>query len=138
VNLQVSKGVVYELNVISSPYVTNKNIVQLYPSETIYLEAQEINGKLELTPVKQILNRGKTIIISFKQETKNGEHENMNLKIVNPFNRALAYAASVYLMKNNQWINTDVEHVNPSLSSLEVWKDIILSIALTNWRFKDG
>ncbi|MDR2434157.1 MAG: hypothetical protein LBD47_06290 [Treponema sp.] len=54
-----------------SPYIINGNYVQLYPGETLFLEAEFLENKIiKLSVVKEILNENNTIAIEFNQIKK--------------------------------------------------------------------
>lgn len=86
--------------------------------------------------VKENLNPEKTITISFTQQTDGKKNIGMMLKIDNPFDKKLEYKANMFLMKNNKWVSTNVLPVQPKLSHFETWPDIIVTIALSDWKFK--
>jgi hypothetical protein len=133
--LPVDKQSVYEMDVPASPYILNKNIIQIYPGETIYLEANETQDSMGLTSVKEIKNPEKTITIKCLQSVNKKKHEHIMLKVSNPFNRDLSYSARIFLMKENKWISTDVMPVRARLSAYELWPDVIITMALHDWKF---
>lgn len=66
--LMVDDNNFYQATIEKSPYVLKDNIVQLYPGETLLLEAEVIEDKItKLTAVKNNISPDKTIEISFKQ-----------------------------------------------------------------------
>jgi hypothetical protein len=134
-NLPVDKGSVYEMDVPASPYVQKNSIVQIYPGETIYLEAEERDGNLLLTSVKKIEHPEKTITVTCIQNIKNKKHEGIMLKVDNPFKKDLVYTAMIFPMNANKWLHSNVLPVNAGLSSFELWPDVILTIGLANWKF---
>lgn len=133
-SLPVSKGSVYEMDVAATPYVQKQSIVQVYPGETIYLEAEEKGGKLLLTSVKSIKDPAKTITVVCKQTVKNNKHENVMLQVTNPFNRNLIYTARMFPLAANKWVDTDVLPVDAGLSGFEVWPDVVISFGLSDWQ----
>jgi hypothetical protein len=90
--LPVEKKSVYEVDVAESPFVMNKNIVQIYPGETIYLEAEMVNDSMMLRSVKEIMYPKRTIIITCTQAVNKGKHQSILLKVTNPFDKALSYS----------------------------------------------
>jgi hypothetical protein len=132
--LPVDKNFVYEMDVPESPYVVNRNIVQIYPGETIYLEAETSSDTLVLTSVKEIKYPEKTIVISCTQTVNKGKHERIILKVTNPFDKPLLYSATMFLMKTNKWVQTDVLPVEPKIASFEMWPDIVVTFGLSDWR----
>jgi hypothetical protein len=132
--LPVTKGSVYEMDVAATPYVQNQTIVQIYPGETIYLEAEEKDGKLILSSVKAIKDSTKTISVTCTQSVNKGNHENVMLKVTNPFNRSLTYSARMFHLKANKWLVTNVLPVRPGLTSFEMWPDVIITFGLFDWQ----
>jgi hypothetical protein len=133
--LPVNKNSVYEMDVPSSPFVRNKNIVQIYPGETLFLEATIQDSVIRLTSVKDIKHPEKTITISLVQNATKKTHENMMLKVSNPFDKDLTYAARIFLMEANKWVSTSVLPVRAGISSFEMWPDVIITIGLSDWKF---
>jgi len=133
----VDKSTFYEEEIKSTPYVMPDNTVQLYPNETVYIEVEEDNGNIKsMKAVKDISNPTKTLTISFIQTTNKKVHEQMMLKVINPFKQKLVYKATIYLMKQNKWVVTNVYPVEAELSGFETWPDIITSIGLGQWTFQ--
>ena len=133
----VDKKTFYEEQINETPYVLPDRTVQLYPGETVYIEVEQENGNIKsMTSVKEIKNPSITITITFSQNVKKNVHESTMLKIVNPFTYELIYKAKIFLLRQKKWGNTDVYPVEPGLSAIELWPDIITSIALGDWTFK--
>ena len=127
----------YEQEVESSPYFVKENVLQIYPGEKLFIEV-ELNKK-EITSmkvVKENLKPEKTIEIGFTQNTKNRKNESMMLKVVNPFKRDLEYKAMMFIVGNNQWINTNVLPVKSQLTGYETWSDVIITLVLSEWKLK--
>jgi hypothetical protein len=123
-----------------SPYIINENIIQIYPGETIYMEAIIDNNIVtQLIVVKEIINAEKTIIVKFRQLTKDDNekiHNLMMLEILNPFNMDMEYKADIYLIKHNRWVGTSTIPVRGNLKSYESWPDLIGTIALHDFILK--
>jgi CxxC motif-containing protein len=132
--MPVDKNSVYEMDVPTSAFVQNNNIVQIYPGEKIFLEAKIINDSLRLKSVKEIKNPEKTITVSCTQAVTKGKHENIMLKIENPFDKDLYYSASMYLMRSSKWVPTNVYPVKAKLIAFEMWPDVIITLTLTDWK----
>jgi len=127
----------YNEDIKASSYIYPDNTIQLYVGEAIYVEVELEKKKIKsMKTVKENLNPEKTLVISFTQKTEEKSHKGMTLKIENPFDLTLEYKASMFLMKYNKWYETDVLPIRPNLSAFELWSDIIISIALTEWKFK--
>jgi hypothetical protein len=132
-SLPVKNGSVYEMDVPASPFVQQDNLIQIYPGETLYLEAEENDSHLKLTSVKKIENPEKTITVRCFQNKEHGEHQGMFLEIRNPFKKDLVYSARMLLM-NKKWVDTDVLPVSAGLLGIETWPDVVLSFALYDWK----
>ena len=131
----IDKETFYEEALKASSYVYPDNSVQLYPGETVYLEAElEQDSISRLTAVPEIRDSSNTIIVTFMQQTDGNVHRMMLLKIVNPFRNNLSYHAFIYLMKHSKWVKTSTIPVMAGLAAYETWPDIITSIALGGWR----
>lgn len=125
----------FSAQIDNSPYVINNKIIQLYPGEKIYIEADVLdNDSLELKRVESITDPKKTITLEFKQICEGKKHKTMMLYIENPFTRKLHYSANICLLKYGKWITTDVYDVEANLSCYEIWNDLISSIALDNFK----
>ena len=136
--VDVDKNHFYEDKVGGTPYVFPDKTIQIYPGETIYVEVVEENGVVKnMTAVQKIKNPSITLTIAFTQTTKNKVHEMMMLKIENPFPKDLSYNATMFLFKQNRWVNTNVYPVTAKLSAFETWNDIIITLGLGNWKFID-
>jgi hypothetical protein len=127
----------YESEIKSSPYLLPDNSIQIYPGEKIYIELELDNKEIKsIKTVRKNLNPQKTIIISFEQNTSGLNHELMMLEIKNPFKYDLEYKALIYLMEHKKWVSTNVLPVKANLLSYETWPDIIITMALSEWKFK--
>ena len=134
--LAVDEKTSYESEIEPSPFITGQNILQLYPGEDIFLEIDQKDGIiLNMRVVKKNVNLDKTLEISFKQDIDKNQHKAMILQIKNPFKMTLKYSAKMLLLKDSKWVDTDVMPVREKLSSFETWPDIIISLALDDWKF---
>lgn len=133
-SVAVDKSTVYEEELGATPYVLPNNTVQLYPRETVYIEVEQDNGSIKsLKAVKEMLHPAKTLTISFTQTARKKIHEQMMLKVTNPFKERLVSTATLFLLQQNKWIKTDVYPVEGGLSGFETWPDIVTSIGLGQW-----
>lgn len=133
----VDKKNFYEEDIKESSYIFPDKTIQLYPGETIYVEADEENGVIKnMKVVKEIAIPEKTLSITFTQSAKKKVHELMMLKIQNPFKYNLSYKAKIFLLQNKKWVDTDVIPVHAELMAFETWPDIIISIGLGGWSFE--
>lgn len=125
----------YEEEIKSSPYFVHEHILQIYPSEKLYIEVELKNDSIfSMKTVKENLNPKNTIEIEFLQSVKNRKSEMMILKVKNPFKKKLEYKANMFVVGNKKWINTSIMPVEPNLIGYETWTDVIISLALDNWR----
>jgi hypothetical protein len=119
-------------------YIINDSMIQIFPGEKLFVETEIINNKLtNFRVVNEIKDKSKTLVIDFQQTTKGKVHEQMILTIDNPFNKQLQYKAMMNLMKNKKWVSTSVYPVLPRLKSIEMWSDLITSLALVAFELKD-
>lgn len=133
----VDKKNFYEEDLKESAFVLPDKTIQLYPGEKLYAEVEMADGVVKsITAVKEIKDPSKTLTISFTQTTDGKVHQMMMLKIENPFAGTLVYKARMFLFKQKKWVDTDVYPVMPHLSGIETWQDIIISIALSDWKFE--
>ena len=135
--LPVSEDEFYEQKVMKSPYFVKDNILQLYPGEKLFIEVETNKNKIiSMKSVKENINPQKTIIIEFTQNTKDRKSELMMLKIENPFEKDLEYKAMIFIVGHDKWINTNVYPVKAKLTGYETWSDVIITLALSDWKFK--
>jgi hypothetical protein len=135
--IPVSDSTYYEAAIDASSYVLPDNTIQLYPGETIYVEVELKKKKIvSMKTVKENLHPEKTLEISFSQQTEGNTHQGMMLSVHNPFDMTLEYKATIFLMAYNKWAPTTIMPVYPKISSYELWQDILVTIALSDWTFK--
>ncbi|MBA3900120.1 MAG: hypothetical protein H0X62_07915 [Bacteroidetes bacterium] len=135
--LLVNDSSIYESPVKSSPFILQNNTLQLYPGEKVFIEVKFQNNEVvKMTTVKENLNPSRTLEINFNQITDGKNHKSMMLKVINPFSKDLQYNAHVFLMEYEKWIETTVLPVNAESTSYETWPDIIVTIALSDWKLK--
>jgi hypothetical protein len=127
----------YEQKIISSPYFVKENVLQIYPGEKLFIEAEITKKEItSMKVVKENLNPEKTIEIEFSQTTKDRKSESMMLEIVNPFKKDLEYKAMMFIVGHDKWINTNVFPVKAKLIGYETWSDVIISLVLSDWTIK--
>lgn len=136
-SVAVDKKTVYEEQIKATPYVLPNKAIQLYPGESVFIEIEEQNGLIKtVTAVEKNVHPEKTLIITFTQSTKKKSHELTTLKIQNPFAQDLVYTATIFLLHQHKWVDTNVYPVFAKLTAYETWPDIITSIGLGDWEFK--
>ncbi|MDP9040798.1 MAG: hypothetical protein M3N30_02375 [Bacteroidota bacterium] len=134
-NVAVDNESFYAQDIKEAPYVLPDKTIQLYPGETVYIEVEQENGTIKnLKAVNEIKDSSKTVIISFSQTVKKRVHENMMLKVNNPFPYQLIYEARIFRLVQKKWGVTDVYPVEAGLYGIEIWHEVIISIALSDWK----
>jgi len=127
----------YQTEIAQSPYILPNNTVQIYPGEKLFIETEVLKNKIiTMKSVKEIKYSTKTIVITFTHVDENKVYSRTMLDIENPFRKDLIYEAKMFLMKNNKWVQTNVYPVRSKLSSIEIWPDVIVTMALTGWKLK--
>jgi hypothetical protein len=127
----------YEQEVLKSPYFVKEKIIQIYPSEKIFIEAEvKADSIYSMIVVKENLNPEKTIIVEFTQKVENRKHNGMTLSVKNPFDKTLTYEALMYLNGGTKWISTSIIPISPNLINFELWHDVILSLVLVEWKIE--
>ncbi|MBL3549440.1 MULTISPECIES: hypothetical protein [Chryseobacterium] len=135
--LKVDSVRFYQQEIKKSPYFVKDDILQIYPGEHLFIEAEVKNGKIEtMKVVKDNINPEKTIEIDFSQNTEERKNNGMLLQVKNPFNISLMYDAMMYIVGDTRWIKTSIIPVKPQLQSFEMWNDPIISLVLDNWRLE--
>jgi hypothetical protein len=135
--LAVDNDQFYKMNVEKSNYFVKENILQIYPSEKLNIEVQISNNTISsMKVVKDIINPKTTIQIEFRQNIKNRKSESMMLIVKNPFNKKLIYDAQMYIVGHKKWIQTSIIPIAPNIVGYETWGDIIITLALSKWRFE--
>jgi len=127
----------YEQKVKSSPFFVKENVLQIYPGEKLFIEAEITKKEItSMKVVKENLNPERTIEIEFTQTTKDRKSESMMLEVVNPFKKDLEYKAMMFIVGHDKWINTNVLPVKAKLTGYETWSDVIISLVLSEWTLK--
>jgi sulfate adenylyltransferase subunit 1 (EFTu-like GTPase family) len=127
----------YELEVKSGPYFVADKVLQMYATETIFIEVETKKKEIvSMKTVKENVNPEKTITVALTQTVKDKKSEMMMLKIANPFKYELQYKAQMNIVRHNKWIPTNVYPVKPKLTTFEIWGDVIISLVLSDWLLK--
>jgi hypothetical protein len=136
--LMINDTNAYFSEIQSSPYILPDNSIQIYPGEKIFVEIELVKNEIKsMKTVKENLHPEKTLIISFSEQTHdNNIYSSVILKIVNPFNKQLEYKASIFLEEQRKWVSTSVLPVKAKLSAYETWSDLIVTISLSDLKFK--
>ncbi|RZM30326.1 MAG: hypothetical protein EOO88_01165 [Pedobacter sp.] len=134
--LAVDGKTYYEEQIKAVPYIFPNKSVQVYPGETIYLEVTLNDGEITaMNPVKEIVRPKATLTLQFVQKTEKKKHSLMMLTVENPFPFDLTYEALIFTFSQKKWSKTSIIPVRAGLSGIEMWPDLITSIALGNWKF---
>ncbi|MBR9915280.1 MAG: hypothetical protein GYB32_10725 [Algicola sp.] len=128
----------YQQDVGKSPYFVQDKILQIYPSEKIFIETEVKSDSIySMSVVKENLNPERTIIVEFNQNVKGRIHVGMMLTVKNPFDKSLKYEALMFINGGTEWIPTSIIPIRPNLVSYELWKDVILSLVLVEWQMEE-
>jgi hypothetical protein len=135
--LFVDDSTFYQAHMNTTLYIVKEGIVQVFPDEKLFIEADLLNDSLvNFKVVPEIRNKEKTLTITFIQEHDGKKHTQMRLYLDNPFSKNLEYNARIYLMKQKKWVSTSVLPVLPKIIGNEIWPDIITTIVLDNFHLK--
>jgi hypothetical protein len=127
----------YQQDVAKSPYFVKEKILQIYPSEKIFIETEIKSDTIySMSVVKENLNPEKTIIVEFNQNVNGRMHDGMMLSVKNPFDKTLKYEALMYINGGTEWIPTSIIPIRPNLVNYELWNDVILSLVLLEWKIE--
>lgn len=136
--LLVDKDQFYSSNVDSSYYITPDNHLQIFAGEKLFIEAKAEGSKvILLRKVDKITDSSSTIIFSFTQSAENKKHQMMMLTVQNPFNKVLKYKAKMLMMGFDKWYGTSIMPVEPKISGIEIWNEIITSLNLFDFTVAD-
>ena len=132
IQLHINEKRVYKKSIATSPYIIDNESIQIYPSETINIEATIKNGKIDnLKPVKNVKHPDKTIIVSFQQKLVNNKY-NMVMTIKNPFSQSLIFKSKVSNIKGEKWSKTKRTLVKPYQTIIKSWDKASLSMIFSN------
>jgi hypothetical protein len=125
----------YSLEVPQSDYFVKDKVLQIYPSETLLIEA-EISGDsiVSMKVVEKNAHPEKTIIVLMDQIVT-GKKIVTILNVKNPFNRKLHYDAALATPKNKEWKSTGTYSARANRESHESWPFAIIMLQLDKWRF---
>lgn len=128
----------YSSPIVESDYVVNDSIIQIFPGEKLFIEADVVRDRLtNFQVVNEIKNKDKTLVFEFQQKANGKVHEQMILTVTNPFNKTLQYKALINLMRTKRWESTSVLPIMPKLQSIEMWPDIITSVILVGFKLNE-
>lgn len=137
IKLYVDSTHFYNEEVKGGAYFTAENVLQIYPTEKVFVEA-EVN-KFGINSLKTVANNlypEKTIVIEFYQEPKGNKHGSMKLKITNPLEKNLKYKIKTLGINTDKWQSREVKAVSARGSSTETFNDIVLKLVITDWELE--
>ena len=107
----------------------------IFYGETLYFEANMDSNKiLNFKQVTQIGDSKKTIQVTLGEGSFGGKGST-EMKIINPFNKTLAYKAEMKTTRNRMnFVETSVVTIYPKIFSMELWPEKIEVIMLTNFK----
>ena len=126
----------YSMDVTETPYFVKEKVLQIYPGETVLIEA-EIQGDSigSMKVVHKNLNPDRTIEVIFSQNAKDKNNISMMLNVKNPFSKVLKYSALMYTPASTAWKRTSIIPIQPKLQNFESWPHAIITLVLDDWRF---
>ncbi len=127
----------YSMDVNASPYFVKDKILQIYPSENLFIEAEIVSDTIStMKVVEKNQNPDKTIEIEFVQKAEDRSNIITMLTVKNPFDRKLIYKAVMYTPKGDYWKPTSTIPVRPKLLAFETWPHSIITLVLSDWEFE--
>ena len=136
-NIVVDSDNNYGMDVQASPYFVKDDILQIYPTEKLFIETEVKNDTIySMKVVMENLHPEKTIVVDFKQSAEDRTKISMFLNVKNPFDKNLIYKASMFTPFNNELKATSIIPVKPKLSAIEIWPHAIISLVLTDWKLE--
>ncbi|SDQ12430.1 hypothetical protein SAMN05421664_0616 [Chryseobacterium soldanellicola] len=135
--LAVDSTTFYQQEVARSKYIVKDDILQIYPGEHIFIEAEVKSDRIEsMKVVKENKNPSKTIEIEFSQNVSGRQNRGMMLHVSNPFDKILHYNAMMNVVGKKGWFKTSIIPIDPKLTNFETWPQVIITLVLSNWRFE--
>lgn len=135
--LAVDQKTYYEQEIAVTPYFVQDLVLQIFPSEEIFIEVEVENDSIKtMKTVRENLNPQKTITLHFYQTKKDKSPTGMFLKVYNPFDEILHYEALMFVVGDDRLLETSIIPVSPQLTNYETWHDAIVSLVLVNWRLE--
>lgn len=132
----VTDSTVYDAPMKETQYVVHPGVLELFPGDSVLVEADTLKDSLvNVHVVSQKVNPKKTILLIFNQSRLSGNSRQMILKVVNPFDRKLAYSANILSVETKRWTTTSINPVLPNLISYELWHNAIAAILLYDFHF---
>jgi hypothetical protein len=99
IQLAVDGDILYEATIKASKYVIMDSVIQIYPGEKLFVEADFKRDNLtNFKIVPNIVDNSKTITLEFLQEVSGKKHKQMVLTVDNPFNQKIEFNAIISRM----------------------------------------
>lgn len=136
-NIVVDSDNNYGMDIQTSPYFVKDYILQIYPTEKLFIETELKNDTIfSMKVVKENIYPEKTIVVEFKQSAEDRNKVSMFLNVKNPFDKNLIYKARMFTPFSNELKATSIIPVKPKLSAFEIWPHAIISLVLTDWKLE--
>lgn len=136
-NIVVDSDNNYGMDIQTSPYFVKDYILQIYPTEKLFIETELKNDTIfSMKVVKENIYPEKTIVVEFKQSAEDRNKVSMLLNVKNPFDKNLIYKALMFTPFSNELKATSIIPVKPKLSAFEIWPHAIISLVLTDWKLE--
>ena len=119
-----------------SPYFIDKNELQIYPGEIIYIEIElKKRTILSMKVVEENKNPERTILISFDQNTRLQTHQGMNFRVTNPFDYDIKCKAEMMDM-NYIWKKIKPFRFKSQKSNYSILPEPMVSLLLSDFKFR--
>jgi len=127
----------YSMDVPESPYFVHEKVLQLFCTETVFVECEiEQDTISSMKVVAENLHPQKTIVIRFTQNSEDRKKISSELKVKNPFQKSLVYDAMMFTPNSQDWQSTSIIPIQPQLENYELWPHAIVTLVLERWRFE--
>lgn len=124
----------YFRKVESSPYFIKKNVLKLYTTEQIFLQADIYKGRIAgLNVVKTNKHPKRTITISLSQKTNGLHNDGVTMTIVNPFDSKFKFSVLRHVLGEKEWISDKIV-LNALDEHAVVWNDLVISVVCIDWQ----
>jgi hypothetical protein len=136
-HLTIDADMVYEATIKESQYIVMDSIIQIYPGEKLFVEAEFKKGSQPtLKVVSNVVDNNKTMTLVFLQESSDKKHKQMVLTIDNPFEQKIGFNAILSKMVDITITITPNLTVPAKSISTFTWPDILTSILLKSLTLK--
>lgn len=134
--VQVNSTQFYAQQIGAVPYFAEENMLQIYPDELVYIEAEVANGEIVgLKSVKENLRPENTFEVEFCQTIENNIVTSSQLFLKNPFDKKLKYNGILYVIDTSKW-KEENHSVKAKSTGLQTWKPVLGSIVIKDWQLE--